>query len=389
MLKTIRFVFTLALLICLPAIIGLGWWQRDYLMGWYLTHQLIKAAPENQEPYIEALARLGENAQYPVIDHLEIATESTAPHITLALKKMILSWGGTSTPFSKHCFHHIARRFATFSKPAQVETLKLMGSLQDLTSKNDSNLKNSCLTKDLLEATKLILEHIPDINNPFIYEPAISLITTLIKINSDKDLHARFSTILAKAIAEAPEKVKIQAIQLALSPEAGMIELCITALQDKNVEVRKVAILACAPAIDTISVDALLPCLHDSEPEIRAYCESALIARGLKKEHIQLGKLITDPRPSKRLQVLDSLMDDNDLDQGLWLRKLSHDSSPAVRVAAVRLMSLQAGTELQDRIDQMSRTDPSKTVADLASYYLKMNKSESFGFEILGNLGTK
>lgn len=389
MLKTARFVFTLALVVCLPAIIGLGWWQRDYLMGWYLTHQLIKATPEHQEPYIDALARLGENAQYPVMDHLEIATESTAPKITLALEKMITSWGGTSVPFSQHCFHHLARRFATFSKPAQVETLKLMVSLHLLASKDDPTLKASCLTKDVLESTKLIIGSISDANNPLLLEPALALITPLILINSDKDLRAHFSTILAKAIAEAPEKVKIQAIHLALSPEAGMTELCIAALQDKNVEVRKVAILACAPAIDTISVDSLLPCLHDAEPEIRTYCESALIARGLKKEHIQLGRLITDPRPSKRLEVLDSLMDDNDLDQGLWLRKLSHDSSPAVRVAALRQMSLQDGTELHDRIDQMSRSDPSKTVSDLAIYYLKLNKSESLGFELRGNIGTK
>ena len=82
MLKTARFVITLALVVCLPALIGLGWWQRDYLMGWYLTDQLLKAEPQYKSHYIDALAKLGENAQYPLLDHLEKATDASAPDLT-------------------------------------------------------------------------------------------------------------------------------------------------------------------------------------------------------------------------------------------------------------------------------------------------------------------
>jgi hypothetical protein len=109
----------------------------------------------------------------------------------------------------------------------------------------------------------------------------------------------------------------------------------------------------------------------------------------LNKEHLQLGKLLTDPRASKRLEVLDSLMDDTELDQSMWLRKLSHDSSPAVRVAALRMMSIQEIPDLHDRIDQMSRSDPSKTVSDLAAFYLKSNKLKPVNYETLGNSGNK
>jgi hypothetical protein len=58
------------------------------------------------------------------------------------------------------------------------------------------------------------------------------------------------------------------------------------------------------------------------------------------------------------------------LDPGLWLRRLSHDPSPSVRVAAMRAMTQQNFVDLSDRIDQMARTDPSPTVCQLAQFYL-------------------
>lgn len=379
MLKTARFVITISLVICMPALIGFAWWQRDYLMGWYLTDQLLKAEPQYKSHYVEALAKLGENAQYPLLDHLEKANDTGAADLVKALGKMFVSWGGTDSQASQQCFHHIARRYTTFSPQAQVQTLELLVSMAD-----EPKPQNP-LTTNLLEGTKLILGSVPGTDNPAALVPAMKIVSSFIKTNKDKELQSRLAGIMAKAITDAPENIKIQAIHLAIAPEVGMPELSIAALQDKNVEVRKVAMIACASAIDSVSVDSLLPSLHDKDPEIRAYCESALIARGLKKEHLQLGKLLTDPRPAKRLEVLDSLMDDTELDQGLWLRKLSHDPSPAVRVAALRMMSLQETNDLQDRIDQMSRSDPSKTVSELAGYYSKSNKIKPVKYDILDN----
>jgi len=38
---------------------------------------------------------------------------------------------------------------------------------------------------------------------------------------------------------------------------------------------------------------------------------------------------MTDPQPAVRLQVLEHLHEASDLDPGVWLRRLSHDSAPA------------------------------------------------------------
>jgi hypothetical protein len=53
--------------------------------------------------------------------------------------------------------------------------------------------------------------------------------------------------------------------------------------------------------------------------------QSALQARGLRDDQIRLGKLMADPKPTKRLEVLDHLSATRDIDPALWLRKLSND----------------------------------------------------------------
>jgi hypothetical protein len=91
---------------------------------------------------------------------------------------------------------------------------------------------------------------------------------------------------------------------------------------------------------------------------------------------LHLGRLLTDPRPRARLEVLDHLNRD-DLVPGLWLRRLSHDSSPHVRAAALRVMSQQTLIDLTDRIDQMARSDPSPSVAQMARFYLGNRRKPS------------
>jgi len=103
-------------------------------------------------------------------------------------------------------------------------------------------------------------------------------------------------------------------------------------------------------------------------------CEQALRERHLSPSHIRLGRLLTDPRPSYRLEVLDHLVQATDLDPGVWLRHLSHDPKPSVRVAAIRAAyEVFPQVTFSDRMDQM-RADESPTVGQLAQYYLVRKK---------------
>jgi hypothetical protein len=129
-------------------------------------------------------------------------------------------------------------------------------------------------------------------------------------------------------------------------------------------------LLAIGPSREAIPDDQLLPCLHDPDKDVRRLCEVALGSRGIRPEYLEMGRLLTDSNPATRLQVLDRLYKSTELDPSLWLRRLSHDSSPSVRVAAMRAMTQLKFVDLNDRIDQMARSDPSPTVCQLARFYL-------------------
>ncbi len=136
---------------------------------------------------------------------------------------------------------------------------------------------------------------------------------------------------------------------------------------------RRLALLIVGPAQGVISTDELLHWLHDPDPEVRRLCEFALSSRKVPREHIHLGRTLTDPDYHVRLNILDELHGAREIDAGIWLRYLSHDPKESVRVAAIRAAVEQRfGTQvdLRDRLEQMSRSDPSLTVRQEAGHYL-------------------
>jgi HEAT repeat protein len=141
-------------------------------------------------------------------------------------------------------------------------------------------------------------------------------------------------------------------------------------LTDQEPLVRRAAVIALAPSRQAISDDDLLPVLHDSDPEVRRLAELALRSRGLEEGHLRLARLISDPSPGERLQVVDHLDRTSGLEPGVWLLRLSHDAVPAVRAAAVRAACCRPQVNLQERMRKIARDDPSPTVRQLARYYL-------------------
>jgi hypothetical protein len=143
------------------------------------------------------------------------------------------------------------------------------------------------------------------------------------------------------------------------------------------VEVRRAVLVAVGPADQVVRDEGLLPCLHDADPEVRRLTEAALRGRGLRPEHLELGRLLTHPDHHMRVRVLDHLREAPDLDPGLWLRRLSHDRKPSVRAAALRVMSNLTVIDLSDRIDQMAHSDPNPSVAQLARFYLSQKRNSA------------
>ncbi|MSR31277.1 MAG: hypothetical protein EXR99_07215 [Gemmataceae bacterium] len=369
MLKSLKFMAVLSLLVVCPTLIGLGWWQRDYLLGWYLTRNLLHAQGPEKNSCLESLARLGENAQFPLLDHLDQAQPTQARDLVQALAKLIDSWGGLSSPPSSRCLSRLTLRFSGFSNSAQAEVLRQVFAWIP----RDQPEKSLPL---LGESTRLMLGEAIHRGNPEAMEPALEIARKLAPVASN-EMKTRLHEVTRHVLDKGSSELKIKAIQWTLVNGIGEIPQIANCLQDRSAEVRRAAMIACAPALEQVSVDNLLPSLHDADPETRSLCEAALIARGLKPEQIRLGKLLTDPAATRRLQVLDSLLEDPDIDASVWLRKLSHDPSPAVRVAALRVMSNLETVDLSDRMDQMARSDPNQTVAILADYYLRSTRLRS------------
>jgi hypothetical protein len=177
------------------------------------------------------------------------------------------------------------------------------------------------------------------------------------------------------ALRDGEPQVRLRAIQLAVHPQLGLLEQVMRLLNDPVAEVRREAMLAARSAPEAImKTENLLRWLHDPDEDVRRLCEAVLRGRNLSEKHLKLGRLLTDHHAAVRLQVLSSLHADTDLEPGVWLRLLSIDPEPAVRVAAVRAAADDPRVDLSDRLDQMVQSDPSPTVSQLARYYLSCQK---------------
>src|SRR5262249_4854087 len=146
---------------------------------------------------------------------------------------------------------------------------------------------------------------------------------------------------------------------------------------------RRAAVDTVGPPDKAVPDEALLPCLHDPDPEVRRMCEEALTElRGLKPIHLKLGRLLTDPHFLVRIRVLDELRElqlreeeqnvKTPLAPAVCMCRLSHAPMPSVRAAAAWAMARQGRDDCARRLGEMSRDDPSPTVCYLAGYYLKL-----------------
>ncbi|MEI6325072.1 MAG: hypothetical protein WCO91_06455, partial [Gemmataceae bacterium] len=176
--------------------------------------------------------------------------------------------------------------------------------------------------------------------------------------------------LLRQILRKGDAASRVEAISVILRTKVDLFEDLVASLDDPVAEVRRACVLALAPATDKVRDDVLLGALHDIDPEVGRLAELALSVRGLSPEHIRLGKLLTDSDPNRRLEVLDLVQGSPDLDEKLWLERLSHDRSTSVRAAAARALSGRFGTEANDRLRQMAGSDPSPSVSRIAGFYL-------------------
>jgi HEAT repeat protein len=179
--------------------------------------------------------------------------------------------------------------------------------------------------------------------------------------------------MIESAVRSASASIRRQAIRSALACDRH--ELVAPLINDPDTEVRRAVVLALGPNRDWLSDDDLLPRLHDADREVQRVTRLALLSRGLTDVQVRFGRLLTDPTPSARLELIGQLRDDSELDLREWLSRLSRDPSPAVRAAAARTAAELRIFQLTSRLSELAAKDPESTVRQIAQFHLRQMRS--------------
>lgn len=360
-----RKLLVISLAVLLLGAVSLAWLERSTLWTWYALRCLARADDAGREGCADWVGRLGEAALPGLIDCLRQQDGRVCQNARAGLACLVRQQGGSGEPWTVNLSVALARDFPHMSPAGKQQTLELVN---EWFRPGENSPRPA---EGLARACSRLLSSLTEAHGPLLQVAALELCGTLLtQTQGDEVLGSSRELVRCCLHAETPE-VRLRAIQLALSPGMDLVEHVTGLLGDPDVRVRRAAILAVGPADKVVLDDMLLPSLHDADPEVQRLCEAALKARGLGPEHMQLGRLLTAHQPLERIKVIDKLRRVHDLDRGVWLRRLSHDPAPSVRVAALRVMDEQQLADLADRIDQMAQQDPSETVKYLATIYLQ------------------
>jgi hypothetical protein len=371
-----KFLAALLLLFLLGCGI-VAWRERATLLSWIYIYNLAHASSESsRERWAGRVAKLGETALPGLFDCLRQTDAGICANAGRALELMSRQ-GDRDGACTADLALRFAREFDRFSPAGQKQALDLAA---DWFSAGRCHFTDSSQVT-LISACGSLLAGAATVNEENVRASALQLCDLLLSRaggeHAGKPLDSALK-LAAAALHSATADNRLRAVRLSLYPGmADLREQVATLLSDESTEIRRAALIAISRDRDAIHDDQLLPCLHDPDPEVRRLCEQALIARGLRREYLELGRLLFDPRPTQRLQVLDRLRESTELDPGLWLRRLSHDPSPSVRVAAMRAMTQQSFVDLSDRIEQIAREDSAPTVRQLAQYYLNCPRRDA------------
>jgi hypothetical protein len=341
------------------------WVERHDLLAWYYLGKLEKSSGEDGKRWARRLAGLGERVVPELIQRLGRDDAELCANVQTAFNCLAEDWG-RDDPRCAELINEAVKEFARLSCPGRRVVLET----------GRDWLDGPACSPVLVAACGRLLGEVchgcPSEQQCLAIELALRVVRH--RVEGDKLCAGR--ELVRSALRSADAATRVRALQLAVAPGIDLRKEAVPLLQDAEPLVRRAAMLAVGEEPDAIATDNLLPWLHDADAEVRRLCELALRSpkRGLKPQHIELARLISDPRWEVRVTVLDHLGGADDLDPAVWLRRLSHDSSPAVRAAAIRAAGESTAVDLVDRLEEMAREDPSPTVSALARHYLSQRR---------------
>jgi HEAT repeat protein len=348
-------------MLLLLAVVGMtGWAARTQILAWHYVTQLIRASEADRPLWAKRVASLGDPALPRLLSCLNLADQPSCMAAGVALKHLIASWP-SDDPHRSDLAEQMTAQFATLSSSGQRVALIV-----------SADLPTSAVAA-MAEARLLLAAQ--SASDSDVRSAALTMADQLLTSAGTPPLAEIVREQVRLGLHDDQVDTRCRAIRLAQRPEIGQLDAVVPLLNDASADVRRSALLAVGPVPEALATDDLLHWLHDPDADIRRLCEQALRGRGINDRQMRLGRIMTDPRPQVRLQILGYLHQDSELDPSIWLRRLSHDPSAAVRAAAARAAGERPLDSLRDRLEQMSQNDPSATVKQLALFYLRQDRS--------------
>jgi hypothetical protein len=338
----------------------------DRAVAWWRVRQLLAAEPQARALLIDELAKHPASSCRQLAEILvEEDDTDRAAILGEALCQVGRESGGAADPAMAESLDMILKGHRTFPPAGKEQAALWAASMVERVPDGARPTSEFVIgAHRLVELGRVSAEPAPR-------AATMRLAVSLAKANLTEETLSRFRELARSGIADADPRVQLAAISLATLPAMRMLDEVAHCLGSHSAEVRRGALLVLGPNPEVLNEDALLPLLHDADPQNASLAQSALVARGLSNDQIRLGRLIADPKPTHRLEVLDHLEGPADVDVAMWLKRLSHDTSPAVRSAAARAMAQAGGQDLKERLAQMAEGDPSPTVSRLARHFMQ------------------
>jgi len=338
------------------AALAVFWFAGTPLLTWYYLHGLTHADEADREGWVKRLVALDFEAVPGLLDCLKGDDERGCENVAAALTALIDAWP-PQDPRRAELALRLESAYARCSPPGQRAALDVAG----LFLKGDPPERSA----DLLAALQRLLTASARAAEPG-HRPRALALAALLLPRTPKDTDWEVYRQLARfglKDGEAPNRHRAARLTLhpAVRADQRLLQDVLPLVRDPSPLVRRVALLSVGSEEELISEDDLLPLLHDADDEVRRLCEAALRGRGLKETHIQLGRLLTDPRARVRLDVLQHLHEADDLHPEVWLQRLSQDRAAAVRAGAIRY-AFDTAIDLGERLRQMAESDPDETV---------------------------
>jgi HEAT repeats len=330
---------------------------------------LARANDQDRAIWADRVAALGEDAEPAVLGCLGEKNDTACRNAGAALERWAAEWGGDDARAAALA-GRMAKGFGDFSPAGQRAALEAAATwFQPAAAKPGDALFSSCAR---------LVAAAAETPEPDAHDAALCLCTAALDHMEDpKEMLPAGRALVKTVLRDEAPAVRLHAVQASVHPGMDVQAEVAALLRDSASEVRRAALLAVGPADeDIVPAKSLLPMLHDADAEVRKVCENVLKTnRHLSPACYKIGWQLYHPDPAERLNVLDCLQRGADVEPGVWLRELSHDDSPAVRLAAVRAMSSQDLVDLSDRLEQMADSDPSPTVCQMAKLYQKWAKA--------------